>query len=245
MARASAQAGGGEPVISAATAHLLWAETYDRDPNPLLALEERIIGPLLPPFEANGMLALDVACGTGRWLLNLLHRGARFGAGLDFSSKMLAQAQGKAGIEDKLILADCAAMPVASHCSDLAVCSFAVGYIPDLSRFAAELSRIVRCGGHLFVSDFHPLGHLHGWKRTFRHRETVLEISSFRYSIPEICCAFEAEDFELLNQVEACFGEEERHIFKEAGKGQEFEAMMRLPAIFVCHFRRGETTRTT
>src|SRR5207249_10835747 len=122
MARASAQAGGGEPVISAATAHSLWAETYDRDPNPLLALEERIIGPLLPPFEANGMLALDVACGTGRWLLNLLHRGARFGAGLDFSSKRFAPAQGQAGIGDKLIFADCASMPGPRHCRSPAVC---------------------------------------------------------------------------------------------------------------------------
>jgi malonyl-CoA O-methyltransferase len=232
-------------VIPAATAYSLWAETYDGDPNPLLALEERIIEALFAPLDGRGMFALDVACGTGRWLLKVLHRGVQFGVGLDLSSEMLAQAQGKGGIKDKLILADCAAMPIASHCSDLAVCSFAVGYIADLSRFAAELSRTVRGGGHLFVSDFHPSGHLRGWKRTFRHRETVLEISSFRYSIPEICCAFEAEDFELLNQVEPCFGEEERHIFKQAGKVQEFDAMTRLPAIFVCHFRRGETTRAT
>ena len=245
MACAFAQAGGRKPVIPAATAHSLWAETYDRNPNPLLALEERMIEPLLPPFNANGMFAVDVACGTGRWLLKLMHRGAQFGAGLDFASEMLLQAQGKPGIEDKLILADCAAMPIASHCSDLAVCSFAVGYIPDLSRFATELSRIVRGGGHLFVSDFHPSGYLRGWKRTFRYRETVLEISSFRHSIPEICCAFEAEDFELLNQVEACFGEEERHIFNEVGKGKQFEAMMQFPAIFVCHFRREETPRAT
>jgi ubiquinone/menaquinone biosynthesis C-methylase UbiE len=225
-------------VISAATAHSLWAETYDRNPNPLLALEERIIEPLLPPLDGKGIFVLDVACGTGRWLLKVLHRGAQLGAGLDFSSEMLAQAQGKAGIGDKLILADCVAMPVASQCIDLAMCSFAVSYIPDLSRFATESSRIVRSGGHLFVTDFHPSGHLRGWKRTFRHRETVLEISSFRYSIPEICCAFEAEDFDLLNRAEPCFGEEEHHIFKESGKGQEFEEMARLPAIFVCHFRR-------
>lgn len=225
-------------MIPAAKAHSLWAETYDRDPNPLLALEERVIEPSLPQLDGNGMFALDVACGTGRWLLKVLDRGAQFGAGLDFSSEMLAQAQGKAGIEDKLILADCAAIPVASHSSDLALCSFAVSYLPDLSRFATELSRIVRGGGHLFVSDFHPLGHLRGWKRTFRQQETVLEISSFRYSISEICSAFEAEGFELLNRAEPCFGEEERHIFNEAGKGQQFEEMTRLPAIFVCHFRR-------
>ena len=46
-----------------------WAEVYDNDPNPLLALEERYLTRLLPDIQ--GKNALDVGCGTGRWLQRL------------------------------------------------------------------------------------------------------------------------------------------------------------------------------
>src|SRR5690606_22097258 len=72
--RPAAKTGGGESVsrdpavrrLSSLAAHALWAETYDRSPNPLLALEERLLPPLLP--DLRGLTALDAACGAGRWL---------------------------------------------------------------------------------------------------------------------------------------------------------------------------------
>lgn len=221
--------------LSVIDAHSLWAESYDRSPNPLLALEERMVGPLLPILEE--MLTIDVACGTGRWLANLLHRGARLGVGLDLSPEMLKQARSKPPLQDRLIRADCAAMPIRGGAADLAMCSFVVSYLPDLHCFARELSRIVRNPGHLFLTDFHPSAHLRGWTRTFRHNGTVVEISSFRHSSAEIRSVFAAEGFELVTCIEPCFGEAERHIFEECGKGHLFEQLCRQPAIFICHFR--------
>jgi ubiquinone/menaquinone biosynthesis C-methylase UbiE len=222
--------------LSVSEAHSLWAESYDRSPNPLLALEERIVQPLLPALEE--MLTLDVACGTGRWLAKMLHRGARFGVGFDFSPEMLKEAQRKPSLHDRLIRADCGAIPLRSDTVDLAMCSFGVSYVPDLHRFARELSIIVRKRGHLFLSDFNPSAHLQGWKRTFRHNGTIVEVSSFRYSIADICRVFAGEGFELISRIEPCFEEAERHIFEEAGKGHLLDPLLRVPAIFVCHFLR-------
>ena len=70
-----------------------WAPTYDRDPNPLLALEERQLKLMIPPLE--GKRVLDLACGTGRWLAWLMKGGARTGVGVDFSPAMLAGREGK------------------------------------------------------------------------------------------------------------------------------------------------------
>ena len=222
--------------VSAIEAYSLWAESYDRKPNPLLALEERIVGPLLPPLEE--MLTLDVACGTGRWLANMLHRGARFGVGLDVSPEMLREAQRKPSLQGRLIRADCGTIPLRSDTADLAMCSFAVSYIPDFHRFARELARIVRKQGHLFLSDFHPSAHLRGWNRTFRHNQTVVEAASFRYSIADICGVFALEGFELVTRIEPGFEEAERHTFEEGGKGHLLAQLSGEPAIFVCHFRK-------
>ncbi len=45
--------------MDAVAAHRLWAATYDEAPNPLLALEGRLLKPLLP--RTRGLLVVDVA----------------------------------------------------------------------------------------------------------------------------------------------------------------------------------------
>jgi len=216
-------------------AYSLWAETYDRIPNPVLALEERIVAPLLPALER--MVALDIACGTGRWLDRMLQRGAAFGAGFDLSGEMLEQARRKPGLRGRLARGDCEAIPLGCGTADLAMCSFLVGYVSNLPQLARELSRIMRERGHLFLSDFHPSARQRGWKRTFRHKETIIEISSSHYSIDEICLALTLEGFELVNRIEPCFGEAERHIFEACGREHLPDESLG-PAIFVCHFRK-------
>jgi len=230
--------------LSAGEAHAAWAPSYDRNPNPMFSLEERIIDPLLPgPAEITEMAVLDVACGTGRWLEHFQNRGARLSVGFDFSPEMLNVARRKSLLQDQLLQADCQSIPVLSNTMDVAICSFAVSYLDDLCRFASELSRVVKKGGQIFITDFHPAAHRRGWKRSFRYDGGVVEISSFQYSISSICEKFATAGFNLVTRSEPCFGEEERSIFEGAGKGLLFEEARKEPAIFICHFRRS-TDRT-
>lgn len=220
-------------------AHAHWAATYDSDPNPLLALEERELIPLLPDLE--GAFVLDVACGTGRWLNRLLGRGARKGVGIDLSPEMLAQARRKPALFSRLVCADCTAMPIASGTADLALCSFAVSYVARLERFAGELSRVVRKGGSLILTDFHPSCHRRGWRRTFRHAGGVVEILDFQYSLDEVCTALHASGFCLEETYSSTFGEAEKAIFKQCGKEHLFERVREGPAIVICRFKLGNS----
>jgi hypothetical protein len=60
--------------LSAAAAYRLWSATYDTDPNPLLALEQRVLRERLT--VNSGTRVLDLATGTGRWLEYVLSMGA-------------------------------------------------------------------------------------------------------------------------------------------------------------------------
>jgi len=221
--------------VSVREGYALWAASYDRRPNPLLVLEERVMESMLPTVVNRRVL--DVACGTGRWMNRLAACGAASVFGLDFSLQMLHCALGKTSLQGRLLQADCRQIPILSGTIDLALCSFVAGYLEDLKSLMRELSRIVSPQAEIFLSDVHPSCHSRGWKRAFRHENQVLEIENTRHSIAEIVRIGEASGQRLVGQAEPHWGEPERRIFQAAGKIRLYEESCNDPAIFILKFR--------
>jgi malonyl-CoA O-methyltransferase len=222
--------------VSIAEAYELWAPSYDRDPNPLLALEERQLESLLP--ELGGKAVLDVACGTGRWLERLLSGGARRGFGVDLSSAMLDSARGKRALRGRLVRADGVQLPFASGITDLAICSFALAHLVAVDPLARELARVAKPHADVFVTDVHPAGYVRGWQTAFRADTGTIRITTFLHVVDEVRAAFEKAGFELRHLLEAHLGEPERPIFVRAGKAHRFEEASEIPAVLLCRFRR-------
>jgi ubiquinone/menaquinone biosynthesis C-methylase UbiE len=213
-----------------------WAPTYDRDPNPLLALEERQLRLMVPPLE--GKRVLDLACGTGRWLAWLMTRGASSGVGVDFSPAMLAAAKEKSAVRGRVVQANCRAVPFANAVFDLVVCSFAVGHIPDLRSVAREVGRVATPGADVYVSDLHPLAYGQGWQTGFRDNSRAVEIATWSRSAHEFQAPWVSAGFDCTQLVECRFSEPERHVFARAGKAREFDDFCQVPAVLICHFQR-------
>ena len=210
-----------------------WAATYDHFANPLLSREERYLLPLLPDLA--GKNVLDLACGTGRWLRNLLERGARFGVGVDYSAAMLRVANCKTTIRGQLARADCLGLPFRAAVFDFAICSFALSHVKDLKQLARELARVMKPSAMVFVSDLHPEAHARGWRTGFRDGHGACQIEAEPPAAEELIRAFFSAGFECLTHVALCLGEAERHIFVEAGKSALFQRMQ-VPAILSCQF---------
>ena len=96
--------------VSAIEGHRNWAPVYDVGPNPLLALESRLLLERLSPTPPARFI--DVACGTGRWMEWALNSGSRV-FGVDFCPEMLLQASRKRGLSGCLALADACCIPLA------------------------------------------------------------------------------------------------------------------------------------
>ena len=222
--------------LSVEEAYQLWAANYDHDPNPLLALEERTMAPLLP--NLNGKDVVDVACGTGRWLAKSLSLGARSAVGADFSHAMLKVATEKRSMSGHLLRCDFNALPLRSEVADVVICSFAIGHIGDVSPLACELARVARRGADVFVTDLHPEGYASGWRTGFRHGNESIEIASFLHSAEDVRAAFASQHLEVAQFLDARLGDPERAIFARAGMPHLFEGACRVPAVLICHFRR-------
>jgi malonyl-CoA O-methyltransferase len=144
-------------------AYSRWAATYEPRPhNRLMEIEEATVLELLP--DVRGLTALDVGCGSGRYLRTLIARGA-IAIGMDLSAPMLERARRHSG---SVARADLRALPVGTMTIGLAICGLALGDVAELELALSEIARVLRPGGRAIYSVVHPAGERAGWSRTFR-----------------------------------------------------------------------------
>ena len=213
--------------LSAAEAYRLWADTYDLDPNPLVALEHRVLSQHLNLIP--GERLMDLATGTGRWLEHALARGIR-AVGVDFCAEMLTVAATKPGMRGRLACADVCSLPFPSHSVDVAVCSLALGYIDRLDLAFREMARIAR---RMVISDLHPDAVRSGWVRSFRTGSGSYQIEDCEHLWPQVEACALAAGLRLVSRIDASFGEDERAIFERAGKVNAFLAAQQVPAVLI------------
>jgi malonyl-CoA O-methyltransferase len=221
-----------------------WAPTYDDFPNPLLAREQRHVIPLLPGLRNRRVL--DLACGTGRWLLQLSATHARSTVGIDLSSAMLRVAGRKRELSGTLAQADCLNLPFRPSTFDFAICSFALAHIQNLQNAATEFARVMKLKSDLFVTDLHPEAYAWGWRTGFRDRQSAVQVHAVPHTVEDILRAFYSAGLGCVTYVGLCLGEPERAIFAEAGRQHMFQAACRVPAVLFCHFKqqpRGAVSR--
>jgi ubiquinone/menaquinone biosynthesis C-methylase UbiE len=225
----------GSRIVSAAEGYEWWAPTYDQVPNPLLAREERHLLPLLT--DLSNKSALDLACGTGRWLEKLIALGCKSAMGIDCSTEMLRVAGSKDALRGRLARADCQDLPL-TCAFDVAICSFALGHIQDLGSMVRELASVTKPGANIFVSDLHPEAYARGWRVGFRDGGTAVEIEVRSRAAEEIIHTFCANGFGCQTQETLWLGEPEKPLFARAGKSGFFLEACQWPAVLVCRFRR-------
>ena len=162
-----------QPLLEPREAYALWATSYPAHAhNPVMRAEERAMLGLMPG-ALHGQAVLDVGCGSGRYMLHALRRGAARVTGVDLSPHMLARAGTElaalhADAPVALVQGSLAALPLPDARADLTVCGLVVGHLDDLRQWLAELRRVTRPGGTLLCSDVHPIGHALGWRRDFK-----------------------------------------------------------------------------
>jgi ubiquinone/menaquinone biosynthesis C-methylase UbiE len=136
--------------------------------------------------SVRGSSVLDVGCGPGLYVEELLARGAGRVVGVDGSAEMLRLARRRlAGSAGRVVL----------HCQDLqvplvwagdgefdvAVMALVIHHLDDRVAALREIARVLRAGGRLVVSTHHPIG---DWLRHGGSYFTVEKINELRRGWP-------------------------------------------------------------
>lgn len=138
--------------VSTATVYGQWSASYDAEAGGgLFAMEEPVVAEYLRGREPG--VALDAACGTGRYAEFLTARGHRV-IGVDSSPDMLARARRRVP-DGEFHLAELTRLPLPDDSVDVIVCALALTHVPHLEPVLAEFARVLRPGGDLVISDVH------------------------------------------------------------------------------------------
>lgn len=183
--------GFGGHLLPARDAYALWAKSYPPRPhNALMQTEQAVVEPTIAMIVTSlqradfhgTRRALDLGTGTGRYLPILSQVGTRLTVGLDLSMPMLSgQRRG-----ESLVCSDACRLPFRDASFDLVCCSLMAGDVEHLQRWLTEAARVLRPGGHLVYSDFHPSWAAGRWRRTFRAADgRLIELPYFTHTIGE------------------------------------------------------------
>jgi ubiquinone/menaquinone biosynthesis C-methylase UbiE len=194
--------------ISVEEGYALWSASYDQEHNGLIFLEERQVDRLLAQLSFSRVL--DVGTGTGRHALKLAGRGANVIA-LDQSPEMLAVASLAAQREgfsiDFHLLSLDDGLPFEANQFDLVICALTLCHVPHLAHALQEFARVLQNGGHLFITDFHPVHTIYGWKTAFKRAGVTYHLPTVAYTKDDYLEAVTASGLTILEVAESLVGE--------------------------------------
>jgi SAM-dependent methyltransferase len=160
--RTSPAADDGQAARGAATRSAFWsglAEDYQREHYrhvtvyPALRIRLRYI---LDMFDADGTRVLDVGCGPGELLVELLDRGCMV-SGADISAGMLELARSRTASHPgrdslDLRITDLESLDYACGAFDAVICAGVIEYLDTDTAALAEINRVLAPGGRLIIS---------------------------------------------------------------------------------------------
>ena len=160
-----------EREVAVQDGYAIWAASYE-NPNPLIAVEQPVVEGLLLALPCPGR-AIDVGTGTGRLARMIARRGARSVLGVDATEEMLSVARTlalKEGLHsirfERTVIGE-HPLPAADNTFDLLTSGLMLCHLPDLRAGVAECARVLRPGGSMVLSDFHPATQAFGWRTDF------------------------------------------------------------------------------
>ncbi len=222
-----------------AEAYDLWSSDYDDQPdNLMLALDDNIFSILLKKANPGNKVIIDIGCGTGRHWSEIMKQEPISLTGYDVSPGMLEKLRRKFP-DGRVYLLQGNKLPgLENESCDLVISTLTAAHIDDLEDTFNEWNRILKKGGELLITDYHPEILIHGGKRTFIHDGKTISVKNNIHTIGKILELTNKMNWELLSLEERKIDDTVRSYYERKGALTIFEKFKGLPVIFGMHLKK-------
>lgn len=219
-------------------AYDLWASAYDAQPdNLMLALDEALFSELLDGVTLKDKIIADIGCGTGRHWQKLLDKSPKELIGFDVSREMLAVLKQKFPEQKTHRLTDHHIDLPDAYC-DILVSTLALAHIPEACKALAEWERVLKPGGEILITDYHPHALAQGGNRTFKHEGKLVAVKNYVHSIPSVQAFAKQLNLELVRITERRIDEKVKGFYEKQNALAVYEKFKGVPIIYGIHLKK-------
>ena len=229
-----------------ADAYDIWASSYDNQPdNLMLALDESLVATLLGPTRLTGKVIADVGCGTGRHWKKLFDRQPSRLMGFDVSAGMLNILRKKYPQADTFLLTGPALTQLEDASCDLLLSTPSRSPIlPRLLAAAlAEWNRVLRPGGEMIITDYHPDALAKGGQRTFREGDRVIAVRNHVYPLPQLRLIARRLGLHELILTEKKIDDTMKPYYEKQNALPTFQRFLNVPIIYGIHLKKPDAAQ--
>jgi ubiquinone/menaquinone biosynthesis C-methylase UbiE len=223
-------------------AYDLWAAAYDAQPdNLMLAMDETLFAALLEQVNVHDKTVIDIGCGTGRHWQKILDKQPKKLTGYDVSAEMLQVLKQKFPSQETFRL-NGNRIDAVSHSCDILVSTLTLAHIAELETALAEWERVLKPGGEIIITDYHPDALAKGGKRTFRHADKLVAVKNYVYSIDHVTQVAKQLGLSVLRISERKIDESVKVYYEKQNALAVYEQFKGVPIIYGLHLKKKDAT---
>jgi len=228
---------GGE--MGAAKAYNLWAQQYDNQQgNLMMDMDGDMVTQLIKDTVFTSRVVVDVGCGTGRhWPAFMALQPAQL-LGYDVSQGMLNKLTAKFPQAQTRLLKGNSLAGLGNNSCDIVISTLTAAYIKNIEEAITEWCRVLKPGGDIFITDYHPAALQRGGRRTFKHGSKVVAIKNYIYTISAIQQMAAKLGLQQVTLLEKSVDETVKHYYEQQNALPLYERFKGSPIIYGIHFTK-------
>lgn len=221
----------------------VWSYQYSNEPfNPLMESEHELLITKLQTCCLNRSV-VDAACGCGRISKICIDYGAKDITAFDISYAMVEKCKeiNKNAVL-KVMQGNILDIPLSNNSFDLFISSLAIGHVHDLFTALSEAKRVIKNGGDIIISDFHPIRALCGFTRGFTINNSYIKLEHFIHSITSWIHCCNQLNLKIVDIQEGFISDKYHDYDKwcndpDISSEEKFELAFKIPSVWVIHAR--------
>jgi len=222
-------------------AYDLWAANYDGQPdNLMLALDEGVFSALLDEIEVKDKILVDVGCGTGRHWKKIIDRRPKKITGFDVSEKMLSMLRQKFPQTETHHLINNKLNGLVDNSCDIIISTLTIAHIENIEEVLKEWVRVLKPGGDIIITDYHPTALANGADRTFNHNNKKVAIINYTHPIEKIKIIIAGLHLKVLKTIEKNIDIAVKPYYEKHNALAVFEKWKNTPIIYGLRLKKDD-----